>query len=304
MNNGKVDWLGSFVAVITPFDVNGDIDERAFRDNIAFLLEAGVNGVVVSGCTGESWALTPDERVRLFALAVDTVAGKVPVIAGTGGIVTSAVIELSRRAKEVGAAGIMVLPPYYAMPGRREVIAHYAAISDAVRHPILLYNIPKRTGINLTPEYLEDIVAIDWVVAIKESSNDFIQVEATIQSVGDRISVFTGHSAERGVPAVVMGAKGFVSSMESQVMGREAVAMYAQVKAGDIEGARSTQLRTLVLDEAMRKIGTFPANLKAAMNLLGRRAGVPRRPLLAVEGPDLERVRTVLDRLQLLTQAR
>jgi 4-hydroxy-tetrahydrodipicolinate synthase len=190
------------------------------------------------------------------------------------------------------------------MPGRREVIAHYAAISDAVRHPILLYNIPKRTGINLTPEYLEDIVAIDWVVAIKESSNDFIQVEATIQSVGDRISVFTGHSAERGVPAVVMGAKGFVSSMESQVMGREAVAMYAQVKAGDIEGARSTQLRTLVLDEAMRKIGTFPANLKAAMNLLGRRAGVPRRPLLAVEGPDLERVRTVLDRLQLLTQAR
>ena len=128
----------------------------------------------------------------------------------------------------------MVLPPYYAMPSRREVVAHYAAISDAVRAPILLYNIPRRTGVNLTPEVLEEIVEIEWVVAIKESSNDFIQLEATIHTVGDRINVFAGHSAERGVPGVLMGAKGFVSSLESQIMGREAIEMYDLLQRGEI----------------------------------------------------------------------
>ena len=300
MNNGKVDWYGSFVAVVTPFNEQGDIDDRAFSANVRRLVDEGVNGVVVSGCTGESWSLTPEERIHLCRLALDTVGTRVPVIAGTGGVPTPTVIELSRRAKEAGVAGLMILPPYYAMPGAREVVEHYRAISDGVQHPILLYNIPRRTGINLTPDLLEQIVGFEWVVAIKESSNDFIQTEATILAFGDRISVFTGHSAERGVPAVVMGAKGFVSSLESQIMGQPAVEMYALVKRGEIDKARQTQLRTLALDEQMRKIGTFPANLKAAMNLVGRNGGYPRRPLLPLTGTDIERVRATLDKLQLM----
>lgn len=300
MNNGKVNWHGSFVAVITPFTEAGEIDEQAFRDNVDFLVQEGVDGVVVSGCTGESWSLTPDERVRLFTLAIDTVNGKVPVIAGTGGISTQGVIDLSLRAKQTGAAGVMVLPPYYAMPGVREVVAHYEAISNGVRHPILLYNIPRRVGFNLVPDVLARLVPIEWVVAIKESSNDFIQLEATVQGFGDQIDVLTGHSAERGVPAVVMGAKGYVSSMESQIMGREAIEMYALVKRGDLARARAVQMRTLVLDEAMRQVGTFPANLKAAMNLLGRRAGYPRPPLLPVSRPDLDRVTEILDQMGLM----
>jgi 4-hydroxy-tetrahydrodipicolinate synthase len=303
MNNGKVDWKGSFAAVITPFTVSGDIDAHAFARNIEFLIDEGVYGIVVSGCTGESWALSADERVELFRLAVEVVAGRVPVIAGTGGIATDAVIALSLRAKGVGAAGVMVLPPYYAMPSRREVVAHYLAISDAVRSPILLYNIPRRTGVNLIPEVLEEIAGIDWVVAIKESSNDFIQLEATIRLVGDRINVFAGHSAERGVPGVLMGAKGFVSSLESQIMGREAIEMYDLIQRGDLERARTTQLKTLALDEAMRKIGTFPANLKGAMNLLGRQAGFPRRPLLPLTPAEIARVRIVLDELKVSAPA-
>jgi 4-hydroxy-tetrahydrodipicolinate synthase len=303
MNDGKVDWKGSFAAVVTPFAESGEIIARDFVRNIEFLLDQGVYGIVVSGCTGESWSLSADERLELFGLAVEAVKGKVPVIAGTGGIATDAVIALSQRAKAIGAAGVMVLPPYYAMPSRREVVAHYTAISDAVKSPILLYNIPRRTGINLTPDVLEEIVEIEWVVAIKESSNDFVQLEATIHAVGDRINVFAGHSAERGVPGVLMGAKGFVSSMESQIMGREAIEMYDLLQRGELERARVTQLKTLVLDEAMRKIPTFPANLKAAMNLLGRPAGVPRRPLLALSQADIERVRVVLDGLKLTTAA-
>jgi 4-hydroxy-tetrahydrodipicolinate synthase len=300
MNNGKVTWEGSFVAVITPFSEHGGVDKAAFCDNLTFLVNNGVDGVVVSGCTGESWALSPDEKVALFKLAVDTVGHRVPVIGGTGGIPTQAVIDLSLRAKDVGVAGVMILSPYYAMPGRREVVAHFSAISDAVRHPILLYNIPKRVGFNMTPEVLEELVEIDWVVAIKESSGDFIQVESTINTVGDRIAVFTGHSAERGVPALLMGAKGFVSSLESQIMGREAIEMFQLVRRGELSRARATQLRTLALDQAMRSVGTFPANLKAAMNLLGRRAGYPRRPLLPLTSAEIDRVRGVLERMRLL----
>jgi 4-hydroxy-tetrahydrodipicolinate synthase len=303
MNNGKVKWEGNFVAVITPFKETGEVDESAFRKNLNLLVGEGAHGLVVSGCTGEAWALTPEERIRLFQLAVDTVGREIPVIAGTGEISTEGVIELSRRAKEIGTAGIMVLPPYYCMVGRREVVAHYRAISEAVKHPILLYNIPRRVGFNLTPEVVEELAALEWVVAIKESSGDFIQVEATLRRVGEAITVLTGHSAERAVPALLMGAKGYVSSLESQVMGKEAIEMYALFKRGELERARDVQLRALALDESLRGIGTFPANLKAAMNLLGRPGGYPRPPLLPLNEGEMTRVRSVLENLKLAPAA-
>ena len=299
MNNGKVQWEGNFVAVVTPFGKSGKIDEAAFQQNIALLLDEGAAGIIVSGCTGEAWALSPEERLRLFRLGVDTADGAVPVVAGTGGISTSDVIELSARAREVGCQGIMVLPPYYCRPGSVEVVAHYRGISDAVGIPILLYNIPKRTGVDLTPDLLEELVQLEYVVAIKESSDSFIRVETLVNLFGGDIQVFTGHSAERGVAAIVMGAKGWVSSLESQIMGREAVQMYDMVKNGDIEGAKRVQLRTLALDHGARGIGTFPANLKAAMNVLGRPGGYPRPPLLPLTDDQIAEVTSLLERLEI-----
>lgn len=300
MNQGKVDWKGCLVAVITPFTEAGDIDEKAFCENLERLAGEGVHGLIISGCTGEAWALTQSERARLFKLAVDTMGKRLPIIAGTGGISTTDVIELSKRAKEVGADGLMILPPYYCMAKRAEVICHYAAISDAVEHPVLLYNIPRRVGFNLTPDVVAELAQLEWIVAIKESSNDFIQTEDTIREVGEQIIVVTGHSAERGVPALLMGAKGYVSSMESQVMGREAIQMYDLVEQGKVNEARELQLRTLELDHRMRSIGTFPANLKAAMNLLGRNGGYPRQPLLPLSSEQIEEVRSALESLKLL----
>jgi len=303
MNNGKVDWHGSYVAVVTPFLESAEIDEPAFRANIEFLLEQGADGIVVSGCTGESWALSSEERLRLFRIAVEAVRGRAPVIAGTGSVATQAVIDLSAAAKVAGVTGIMVLPPYYCMAGTREVMEHYRAVSDHVKHPILLYNIPRRTGFNMTPEFLLDLVKVEWIAAIKESSNDFIQTESTIQAVGDHIQVFTGHSAERAVPALLMGAKGYVSSMESQIMGREAIEMYDLVEAGRLDEARKVQHRTLVLDQRMRGAGTFPANLKAGMNVLGRRGGFPRRPLLPLTLGETAKVKEVLASLDIASVA-
>jgi len=192
-----------------------------------------------------------------------------------------------------------VLPPYYCMAGRREIVEHYRAISDAVKHPILVYNVPRRTGFNLTPDVLEELAEIEWVVAVKESSNDFIQTESTIRRLRDRIRVFTGHSAERGVPAVLMGADGYVSSTESQVMGKEAIAMYDLAVRGDISTAQAVQMRSLMLDELLKPIGTFPSNLKTAMNLLGRPGGQPRRPLLPLTPGQVDQVQGVLQQLKL-----
>ncbi len=301
MNNGKVDWKGCFVAVITPFTAAGEIDEAKFVANLELLISEGIDGLVISGCTGESWALEPEERLRLFKLAVATARKKVTVVAGTGGISTRKVAELSIAAKDAGCDGVMILPPYYAVPGLREVAAHYRAINDQAKTPIMLYNIPRRTGVNMTPEFYDELVKLEWVVAIKESSKEFVQLQDVIGHVGDKVTVLAGHSAERGVPAVVMGCKGYVSSMETQIMGREAISMFALTKAGKLEEAKKIQARTHALDAALRSaVGTFPANTKTAMNLLGRPGGHVRPPLLDLTPAETERCADVLRGLGLL----
>ncbi len=305
MNNGKVDWKGVFVAVVTPFTASGEIDEAKFVANLELLISEGIHGLVVSGCTGESWALEPDERLRLFKLAVKMANKKVTVVAGTGGISTKKVAELSIAAKGAGCDGVMILPPYYAIPSLREVHEHYRYISDQAKVPIMLYNIPRRTGVNMTPEFYDELVKLEWVVAIKESSKEFVQLQDVIGHVGDKVTVLAGHSAERGVPAVVMGCKGYVSSMETQIMGREAISMFDLTKAGKLEEAKKIQARTHALDAALRSaVGTFPANTKTAMNLLGRPGGHVRPPLLDLTPAETERCAEVLRGLGLLKGAR
>lgn len=299
MNNGKVDWQGCFVAVVTPFGPEGDLDEAGFADNVDRLVGKGADGIVVSGCTGEAWSLTEDERLRIFELAVDTVDGAVPVIAGIGNVRTELAVDLGRAAKDVGVGGVMVLPPYYCLPNDDEVVEHYQRISDEVQSPILLYNTPGRTRVDLVPELLERIVRIEYVVAIKESSAEFLRVERLLNKFSDAIQVMTGHSADRGVPAVLMGAKGWVSSLETQIMGAEAIGMYKLAKAGQVQEASRIQLKAVQLDEEIRRFGTFPANLKAAMNLLGEPGGYPRRPILPLDDDQVDGVRQVLESMEL-----
>lgn len=300
MNNGKVDWHGCFVAVVTPFARDGDLDEAAFSRNIDQLVHEAADGIVVSGCTGETWSLTEQERLRTFELAVDTVAGSVPVIAGIGSILTQDVIDLGCAAKDAGAAGAMVLPPYYCHPNDAEVVEHYRRISEGIELPILLYNTPGRTRVDLTPDLLEQIIQNEYVVAIKESSAEFLRVERLLNKFSDAIQVMTGHSADRAVPSVLMGAKGWVSSLETQIMGEEAISMYRLATSGQIQEAIRIQLKAVQLDEEIRQFGTFPANMKAAMNLLGRPGGYPRPPLLPLDGEQIAGVRRVLQSMELL----
>lgn len=303
MDNGKVDWRGNIVAVATPFTRDGAIDDAKFTANIELLLSEGAHGIVVCGCTGEAWALEPQERLHLFRLARNACGPDVPVIGGTSTIVTAKTIELSRAAMAAGCDGVLVMPPTYAVIGEREIRAHFEALSDEARAPIFLYNMPKRTGINMSPEFLRNLCEIEWIVALKQSSGDFTELEATLASCGEWIRVFAGHSAERGFAAVMLGCAGVVSSLEAQIMGREAIALYNLAVARNVPEGRRVQERAVALDKAMRQVGTFPGNMKAAMNLLGRPGGHVRPPLLDLDAGEMSRVEAILAGLDLIERA-
>lgn len=301
MNNGKVAWRGNYPALVSPFTKDGEIDEKKFIENIEILMSEGIHGCVVSGSNGESWALKGDDRLRLFKLALETTQGRIPVIGGTGSIITEDVIELTKAAGALGVSGVMIMPPYYALPNRREVVAHFKAISDEAKTPVLIYNSPKAAGFDVTADVCEELANIEYICGIKQSTPDFVQFETTVAAVGDRMVVFTGRSASRGLGAVLMGAEGFVSSFDPHVMGAEGISLFELSVSGKLEEARRVQNRTLAVNSAVRGIGTAPANLKAALNLIGRPGGHVRPPLLDLDEAQTEQMRRVVGDFGLLT---
>jgi 4-hydroxy-tetrahydrodipicolinate synthase len=303
LNNGKVEWRGNFPAVVTPFDKDGEIDEGKFVENLELLISEGADGVVVSGSNGESWALKPSERLRLFKLAKEAV-GKATVIGGTGGIITGDVIELTKAARQLGVDGVMVMPPYYCGATRREVVEHFRQISTETQTPILVYNSPKSTGVDVVADFAAALAEIEWVVGIKQSTLDFTVFEQTVAACGETLRVFTGHSAKRGLAAVLAGAVGFVSSLDPHVLGREGISLFRLAASGDYDAARRVQMRTLAMDRGLGGITSGPAVMKAAMNMLKRPGGYPRRPLLPASASEQEKIRKVLDGLDLFSQVR
>ncbi|WP_439580060.1 dihydrodipicolinate synthase family protein [Elioraea sp.] len=304
MNDGKVAWRGNFPAVVTPFTRDGAIDEKRFVEAVELLASEGAHGVVVSGSNGESWALKGPERLSLFALARRALPRDITVIGGTGSIPTGDVVELTKAARETGVDGVMIMPPYYCGASRREVVAHFRTISDEARLPILVYNSPKSTGVDVVADFAAELAEIEWVCGIKQSTLDFTVFEQTVAACGERIRVFTGHSAKRGMASVLAGAVGFVSSLDPHVMGREGISLFALTQSGQFDAARRVQMRTLALDRGLGGIASGPAVMKAAMNMLNRPGGYPRRPLLEASDGEKEAIRHVLDSLGLFSQVR
>jgi len=304
MNNGKVNWRGNFPAVVSPFTKDGEIDEAKFRQNIELLMSEGIDGCVVSGSNGESWALEPAERLRLFKVAVETVKGKIPVIGGTGTIDTKKVIAMTKEAKAAGVSGVMVMPPYYCQPSHRDVFEHFKAISDEAKTPILIYNSPKAAGTDIDAKFCEELADLEYICGVKQSTPDFVDFERTVALVGERMIVMTGRSASRGLGAVAMGAQGFVSSFDPHVMGAEGISLWKLASTGQWDKARKVQERTLALDTELSKIATGPATMKAAMNLLGRPGGYPRKPLQPLTKAEEDKVRAALDHSGLLKKDR
>jgi len=265
-------------AVTTPFHADLTIDEEAFSANIARLFEAGSTGMISAGCTGEFWALTLAERERLARLTAQACKGRGPAIVGTGSIREADVVEQTFAAKEAGADGVLVLPPYFARVTDAEMIAHFEAICDKSALPVVLYNIPGNAGNAITPAIADVLADLDSVVAIKESSGDWTNFQATLNKVSDRIRVFCGPSSVFGVPATLAGADGLIDCFPN-VWAPGCLDLWYKTKAGALDDAWALQRTGIALTDLFTTGGRtlYPAT-KAAMNHLDVPGGGHMRP--------------------------
>lgn len=306
MAHWRVHWGGNFCALATPFTREGLLDESALGQLVNLVIEEGLDGVVVAGHQGEFWLLSPEERARVFEVAVTAARGRAVVIGGATDARTSQVIAHARAARDAGANGVMVLPPLHAKPGTaadRDLVVYFERISAEGGMPILVYNLPNWSdGINLTG-LLPQLADIENIVALKQSSDRLDDLSHALFSVGDRLRVFSGLAAFRSVAAAAMGAVGVVGSAEVNVMGREAVDLWRMAVKGDLEAARRTQARAYALVKGLNDstlVGNSVASVKAAMRLRGRPGGYSRDPYLSPTPQQEQCIRELLQSLGLL----
>ena len=298
MNRTSVDWAGPMPALTTPFRDDLTIDEEAFASNIDRLFGAGATGMVVAGCTGEFWALSLAERAWLARTAVTAARGRGPVIVGTGAIGEGEVVEQIHAAKEAGADGALVLPPYFVRLGDNELIRHFETVDAQSMLPLVLYNIPGNAGNAIGPALADRLAELDRVVAIKESGGDWTKFHDTLLRVRDRIRVFCGPSSVFGVAAVLAGADGLIDCFPN-VWAPGCLDLWHATRAGRMREAWSLQRTGLALTELFTTGGRslYPAT-KAAMDRLDLAGGGrPRPPLRPLEGEALRGLEEGLDRL-------
>ncbi|RJR27054.1 MAG: 4-hydroxy-tetrahydrodipicolinate synthase [Desulfobacteraceae bacterium] len=257
---------GSIVAIITPFK-DGNVDEDAYRELIEFQIENGTSAIVPCGTTGESATLSMEEHNRVIEIAVEAVRKRVPVIAGTGGNSTSEAIELTGHAKKVGADATLQVVPYYNKPTQEGMYQHFKAIAREVPLPQMLYNIPSRTGVNMTPETVARLAELPEIVAIKEASGSLGQMAEVINLAGDKIALLSGDD-NITLPVLSIGGKGVVSVI-ANVVPRESAELVKAWLDGKVDEARKIFYKLMPLCQAMF-YETNPIPVKTALALMGK----------------------------------
>lgn len=286
---------GSIVAIVTPFKSNGEIDFDAYGRLIDWHLEQGTDGIVPCGCTGEAATLSHDEQQSCIRFAIERIAGRVPVIAGTGSNSTREAVSLTKYAKEVGADGALLITPYYNKPTAAGQIAHYSAVAEAADIPIMLYNVPSRTGTNMLPETVAQLSKIPNIVAIKEASGSVDQVSQIVSQCD--ITVLSGDDSLT-LPMMAVGATGVVS-VAANVAPAEVAKMCRAFNEGDLETARKTHYELLPLFKALF-IETNPLPVKAALAKMGFIENNLRLPLTPMQESKFAQLEPVLRELTLV----
>ena len=284
-------------AIVTPFDENFHVNYERLIELAEYLLNKGSDGLVLTGTTGESPALTIEEKLNIYKILVDNFKGKLKIIAGTGGNSTKDAIELSIKAEEIGVDGLMLVVPYYNKPPQEGLYRHFKSIAEAVSLPIMLYNVPGRTGVNLAPETTLKLAEIDNIVAIKEASGNLEQITAICAGAPQGFAVYSGDDAMT-LPVLSVGGKGVVS-IASHLVGPELKEMMDCFFAGKVKEAIQIHQRLMPLFKALF-ITTNPIPLKAAMNMVGLKVGEPRLPLTTMPEHLTGNLKNLLQDLKLL----
>jgi len=287
-------FTGSGVAIITPFTSDG-VNFDKLEELIEFQIKEGTDALIICGTTGEASTMPDDEHKSVIKFAVEKVKGRIPVIAGTGSNDTRHAIELSRYAEEVGADAILTVTPYYNKTTQKGLYEHFKAIANSIKIPVILYNVPSRTNLNINPETIKALSEIENIVAVKECN--LSQVGDIINLCGDKITVYSGND-EQVLPLLALGGKGVISVM-ANIIPRDTHDLVAKFLEGDIEGSRKIQLKTLNLIKALF-IEVSPIPIKAAMNLMGMNVGKCRMPLVDMSERNLEILKNAMEEYGLL----
>ena len=267
-------YSGSFVALVTPFKDNFDIDFDAYGRLIDMQLENGTHGIVPAGCTGEAATLTHDEQKKLISFAINRIAGKVPVVAGTGSNNTAETLDFTQYAKEAGADGALMITPYYNKPTREGIIAHYTTVADKIELPIMLYNVPGRTQLKMEPETIATLAKHPNIVSVKEACGSVDQV-SQIRSQSD-INIMSGDDPLT-LPMMAVGASGVVS-VAANVVPDKVAALTNAFHAGDLQKAQEIHYEILPLNKALFA-ETNPMPVKKILAEMGLIKNVLRLPL-------------------------
>ena len=283
-------FTGSLVAIVTPFK-NGRVDERALVDLIEFQIANGTDGIVPCGTTGESATLTHDEHNQVIRLTIEAVRRRVPVIAGTGSNATAEAIALTKHAQEAGADGALLITPYYNKPTQEGLFRHYKAIAEAVELPLVLYNIPGRTSVNMLPATVARLASIKNIVAIKEGSASLQQVSEIVQACGERITVLSGDDPLT-LPMMAIGAKGVIT-VTANIVPRDMAAMVDAFTAGKLDEAMRVHYRLSPLFTALF-YETNPIPVKEALAMMGKIQPELRLPLCPMSAENRDKLARAL----------
>lgn len=286
---------GSGVALITPFKDNG-VDFEKLKELLEWHVKEGTDAIIICGTTGEATTMTEKEKKDVIKFTVDTINKRIPVIAGSGSNNTLAAIEMSKYCESVGVDGLLVITPYYNKTNSKGLFKHFEAINNSVNTPIIVYNVPGRTGLNITPENLVKLSSLSNVVAIKEASGNISQV-AKIAAMCKDIDIYSGND-DQIIPIMSLGGKGVISVL-ANVIPNKVHKMTRDYLNGNVKEACNIQLNTLELTNNLF-IETNPIPVKTALNLIGKKVGPLRLPLYDMDEKNENTLKETLKKYNLL----
>ena len=286
-------FTGAGVAIVTPMTKTGEVNYEKLGELLDYQIENGTDSIIICGTTGEASTLSHEEHLETIRYAIDKVANRVPVVAGTGSNCTETAVYLSQEAEKYGADGLLLVSPYYNKATQKGLIAHFTKIANSVKIPVILYNIQGRTGVNITPETIAYLVHnVENIVAVKEASGNISQVAKIAQLCGDAIDIYSGND-DQIVPLLSLGGKGVISVL-SNIAPRETHEIVAKFMEGDLAGSLELQLKAIhLIEQLFCEVNPIP--VKAALNLMGWEVGSLRMPLTDMEEVHQKKLKEAMD---------
>lgn len=291
-------FTGAGVAIVTPFKANGEVNYEKFAELIEDQISGGTDAIIVCGTTGESSTLTHEEHLDVIKFCAQQVAGRIPVVAGTGSNCTETAVYLSTEAEKFGVAGLLLVTPYYNKATQNGLYAHFKKIADSVKLPCILYNVPSRTGCNIAPETAVRLCTdVENIVGIKEASGNIGQVVKLMSLADGKVDLYSGND-DQIVPLLALGGKGVISVL-SNIAPRQTHDICEKYFAGDVAGSCAEQLRAIPLYDALF-CEVNPIPVKMALNLMGKEVGSLRPPLTDMEEANAAKLKKAMEEYGIL----